>query len=865
MEHPSPCPAVSDQYNVAVFSTQERKGFSKRDRPKRLAIKLLPGQVAFRFLIHVSAAARLLGDNGAVVLCIRQETATRIHCEVAAPGSDHRVFIIIGSGSREGRRVSCSQEAMLKVFERVWELTATEGEGEEVWWKMLAHTSQVGAVMGKGGKNIRRVRNESGAQIRVLPAPHWTGKDDELIQITGGVLAVKKALVDVSHCLQDCPQLDKASTPLTRPLEVSPYRASAEPHAEPFPNFSSLLSPPSPENSGISASTGDLSLSSSWNHGDGVVAGQDKQGTQQKEVVFRMLCSDHAAGWVIGKRGSIVRALQNEAGASIMFASPSTESGERVVTISAWENLESSYSAAQNAVVLVFTRMIEGVIERGFPAGFSEGRPVTAKLLVASNLVGCLVGNDHKVLSEMREVTGAEIQILEAELILNCASVNDAVLQITGEYKSVQNALFRVTGTLRDNQVRAKYPGVTVSEDPLRNDPVPHDMDACPSPLRFQLPQITGGILDVKKPLIDVSTCLQDCSLLDGSPAPVTRPLGDSSYRAFPDPELLPHLCSPLSLLAGNSGTNALNGNMSSSLIHADGAVSCQDKKGSQQEVVFRMLCSNHAAGCVIGKRGSIVRALQNETGASISFAAPLTEAGERVVTISAWENLESLHSPAQNALVLVFARIIEGVIEKGFVSGSSEGRPVTAKLLVASDVVGCLHGTDGKIKGEYKSVQNAMFQVTDRLRDNLLPKEMFKEVKAQFPYVGVSEDPWRNDHIPHKTGGKGKTAPISDTERALTAFSGGLGLGSANKIATVTNTTLEIVISQHAFGSVYGEDGGNLDRIIQISGAKVEVHDPLPGERGGRVIISGTPDKTRAAQSLLQAFIQSGGKTPYR
>lgn len=57
------------------------------------------------------------------------------------------------------------------------------------------------------------------------------------------------------------------------------------------------------------------------------------------------------------------------------------------------------------------------------------------------------------------------------------------------------------------------------------------------------------------------------------------------------------------------------------------------------------------------------------------------------------------------------------------------------------------------QIKGEYKSVQNAMFQVTDRLRDNLLPKEMFKEVKAQFPYVGVSEDPWRNDHIPHKVG----------------------------------------------------------------------------------------------------------------
>lgn len=51
----------------------------------------------------------------------------------------------------------------------------------------------------------------------------------------------------------------------------------------------------------------------------------------------------------------------------------------------------------------------------------------------------------------------------------------------------------------------------------------------------------------------------------------------------------------------------------------------------------------------------------------------------------------------------------------------------------------------------------------------------------------------------------------------ALQSFDKHIFLCSANKIATVTNTTLEIVISQHAFGSVYGEDGGNLDRIIQV------------------------------------------------
>lgn len=34
---------------------------------------------------------------------------------------------------------------------------------------------------------------------------------------------------------------------------------------------------------------------------------------------------------------------------------------------------------------------------------------------------------------------------------------------------------------------------------------------------------------------------------------------------------------------------------------------------------------------------------------------------------------------------------------------------------------------------------------------------------------------------------------------------------------ATVTNTTVEIIVSEHVFGSVYGEDGGNLDRIRQV------------------------------------------------
>ena len=70
-------------------------------------------------------------------------------------------------------------------------------------------------------------------------------------------------------------------------------------------------------------------------------------------------------------------------------------------------------------------------------------------------------------------------------------------MQITGEYRSVQNALLKVTGSLRDNllpvevlkEERAKYPYMRVIEDPLRNDPVTHNVGAL-SPPRLPFPKV---------------------------------------------------------------------------------------------------------------------------------------------------------------------------------------------------------------------------------------------------------------------------------------------------------------------------------------------------------------------------------------
>lgn len=86
--------------------------------------------------------------------------------------------------------------------------------------------------------------------------------------------------------------------------------------------------------------------------------------------------------------------------------------------------------------------------------------------------------------------------------------------------------------------------------------------------------------------------------------------------------------------------------NSGSSFNHAPGRTLSSDAdhhlntnlRMPQQEVTFRILCSHERVGVVIGKQGMVVRALQNESGASINVASPVPDCKERLVTITATE-----------------------------------------------------------------------------------------------------------------------------------------------------------------------------------------------------------------------------------
>ncbi|KAG6742585.1 hypothetical protein POTOM_053506 [Populus tomentosa] len=715
---------------------------NKRSKPQPSAsaapLPVPSGHVSFRLLCHASRIGGVIGKAGNIIKGLQQQTGAKVRIEDAPPDSPDRVITVIGqitqsavvfSGIDSAVEVSKGQEALVRVFERILEVAAESDSvaGGVVSCRMLAEVSSVGAVIGKGGKVVEKIRKDCGCRIKVLvdKLPDCAASNEEMIEIEGDVSAVKKGLVAVSRCLQDCQPVDKTRVTNSKPAEavsrvsLSDVRVEIHPrHSAVLPTVAhnSLVLPTKPQHSlglptipkssiNYASRVHPLSLES-----DRVVTPDTN--IPQQQVVFRILCTTDRIGGVIGKGGNIVRALQNETGAAISVGPTVSECDERLITVTASENPESRYSAAQKTIVLVFSRAVESGIEKGLDPGSSRGSPVTARLVVSPSQVGCLLGKGGTIISEMRKATSTSIRIIAGDQRNpKCVPETDHVVEISGDFVNVKDAIYHVTGRLRDNLFSSMLstPGARIDSSVLaESSPYVKLMD----PVRDSSWEPMRDILrePVRDPLRD--------AFRDSLRETVRDPLREPVRDPFREP----------------------------------------------------------------------VRDLFREPVRDL-FREPVRD---------------PLREPARDSAPYI----------RQPTAGNSHNLSHQTVITQNMDHLGLSHSLD----------------------------------RPPSPRL------WASQTIP-RVNPRG----ISDVSRRLPSLKAGLELGSGGKSAFVTNTTVEIVVPENAFGSVYGENGSNLARLRQISGAKVIVHEPRLGTSDRIVVISGTPDETQAAQSLLQAFILTG------
>ncbi|GFS36865.1 hypothetical protein Acr_00g0048330 [Actinidia rufa] len=169
------------------------------------------------------------------------------------------------------------------------------------------------------------------------------------------------------------------------------------------------------------------------------------------DTVYRILCHSKKIGSVIGKGGSIVKALREETQSKITVADSVAGSDERVIIIyspsskihekhkmdedqgAATENEDDSmepHCAAQDALLKVHDRIVEEDLVGGKEDEYDEN-VVTARLLVPNNnTVGCLLGRKGDVIQRLRSDTGANIRVLPADHLPPCAMSTDELVQV---------------------------------------------------------------------------------------------------------------------------------------------------------------------------------------------------------------------------------------------------------------------------------------------------------------------------------------------------------------------------------------------------------------------------------------------------
>lgn len=94
--------------------------------------------------------------------------------------------VIGDDGNEEWFDVSAAQAGMVRVFERVVEVAA-EGDdvaaiGGAVSCRLLVWKNQAGAVIGKGGKVVEKIRKDTGCRIKVLTM-EGSSPTDEIVEV----------------------------------------------------------------------------------------------------------------------------------------------------------------------------------------------------------------------------------------------------------------------------------------------------------------------------------------------------------------------------------------------------------------------------------------------------------------------------------------------------------------------------------------------------------------------------------------------------------------------------------------------------------------------------------------------------------
>ncbi|XP_071709997.1 RNA-binding KH domain-containing protein RCF3-like [Rutidosis leptorrhynchoides] len=603
---------------------------------------------------------------------------------------------------------------------------------------------------------------------------------------------------------------------------------------------------------------------------------------------YRILCHDNKAGSVIGKSGSIIKAIRQHTGAWINVHELIPGDEERIIEVSDTRRRDPdgrmpNFSPAQEALLLIHERILEsdagGVGGYGGYGGGGGGEDdedmygvrgglgganrLVSRLVVSRLHVGSLLGKGGKIIEQMRMETKTHIRVLPRDHTYpRCVDMSEEIVQVVGDMVSVKNAIEIISSRLRESQHRDRS----------------HFHGRLQSPDRFFNPE---------DDFMHHPNNIPRRPSMDGPNYGSRIPGGLNNSRSF------------------NNGPR-LSGNVNDS-----GASPMSENAQSQtsEDIVFRILCPNNKVDSIIGQSDGFMELLENEIGVNVKVSDLATGSDEQIITITSEEGPDDEFFPAQEALLHIQTRILDLVTEKENI--------ITTRLLLTAGELGCLDGFLSEAKkmtgadvqilpkenipqfvpvndelvqivGEIKAAREALVEVTLRLRSYTFQGFFQKDgqpgtIHAPSPvgttsnleaapsnstttretYSGNDTNVASNQNMqttlqvhPAKNTGGSNSEGVNQTESGTREDAP--SKLNRRPVQLVTRSILEVVIPDYAVPKLITKSRNMLAQISQLSGANVKLVDTSTEATEHIIQISGTQEQAERAQSLLQGFILS-------
>ncbi|KAK2977833.1 hypothetical protein RJ640_014579, partial [Escallonia rubra] len=261
----------------------------------------------------------------------------------------------------------------------------------------------------------------------------------------------------------------------------------------------------------------------------------------------------------------------------------------------------------------------------------------------------------------------------------------------------------------------------------------------------------------------------------------------------------------------------------------------------SAQDVLFRIMVPSRQIGKVIGKNGTRIQKIRENSKATIKIAdamAVSTRHEERVIIISSKDS-ESMFTDAENALHEIASLILQedNVIPEALRVGTGHVAANAIKLLIAGTQAGGLIGVSGQNIEKLRNSSGATITV---LAQHQLPLCASAHESDRVVQVSMENPPKQVISIsPYNVGFYRPPQQYVDPTSA-------------------EYVNLAMMIPETMMGGLIGRCGSNISRIRSESGATIKVYGGKGEQKQRQLHLGGSAQQVALAKQRVDEYIYS-------